>query len=137
MVVEPLVKIRKNNELSFRDGSTLKLNDMWLRALSDKLKHEKKTPKEFLTEFGAVLQERWKTKTCTDKFGFVIKWGETDRADSFRTNFENLADLAERELYYYLRAWILGLLLSEHGGRGAIILTDDGLIEYPKEKERQ
>jgi len=129
------VKISKPNMLLFWDSSTLKLHDLWANALGDKLRHEGKTVKDFLNDFAAWLTERWGTKTCSDKF-HVIKWSEADDFSTFRSEFNSVADLAENELYYYLRPWIMGLILAEHGGK-AVILTEKGSVEYPGETDRK
>lgn len=118
--------------LRFSDGSLLDLNDTWIRALDDKLKEKHQAFKEFLVEFDPILKDRWETKTCSTKLLGVVQWNERDEFSDFSggSDFRNMSELAENELYYFLRAWIMGLILSEHGGK-ALILTEDGIIEYP------
>jgi hypothetical protein len=117
------------NRLRFWDGSEFELNDVWVQALHDKLKHNKKTLQEFLEEFGLWLRERWETRTCSSKFG-IRKWDDLDEFDYEVTKIDHVSDLAEIELYHYLRAWILGLALGKAGGK-VLILTKDGIVEYP------
>jgi hypothetical protein len=118
--------------LCFSDESVLELNDTWIRALSDKLKEKHETFKDFLVEFDAVVKERWETRTFTARLAGVVPWSARDDHDfgGEAGDFRDMSELAENELYHYLRAWIMGLISSKHGGK-ALILTEDGIIEYP------
>ena len=109
-----------------------------MRALNDKLNNEKLTIKDFVSEFDNWLKERWKTKTASDKFSStlgVMRWEESMGLKDGEP-YSDMGELAENELYHYLRGYILGLVLHEmsKGESGALIITDRGIVEYPPKK---
>jgi hypothetical protein len=134
-----ILRLVGKSKLRFDDESEFQVPDIWARALNDKLVNEKLTLPEFLSEFDKVLNERWKSKTASDIFSSVLgerTWAESDGLRE-GAPYNTLADLAENELYYYLRGYIFGQILNKEtdGKCRAPLLTDHGIIRYPKKKQ--
>jgi hypothetical protein len=127
-----MLRLVGKSKLRFDDESEFQVPDIWARALNDKLVNEKLTLPEFLSEFDKLLNERWKSKTASDKFSSVLgerSWAESDGLRE-GAPYNTLADLAENELYYYMRGYILGLILNKEtdGKCHAFLLTDQRAV---------
>ncbi len=133
----------------FADGSHLDLHEAWKKALSDRLKAEGINMKDFLKEFDWHMDEYWRKKLCSGKFKSSFgpeRWEESDDHDDYaghvedlfggKRRFKNMADLAENEIYHYLRPWIMAIAMAsfskgdDEKPPSVLILTDDGVIEY-------
>ncbi|GEM_PF-5041171 len=122
------------------NGITIELNEIWSKALELKAKAEEITVNEVIEDFTNLVKMLWENCEYIDKFGrwkgeWIEREGEKriviDDITEGRLEL-NFKEFVNHCLYYYLRPYILAAVLQEAGGKGSIILRDDGIIIIDK-----
>lgn len=129
--------------IQLSDGSVFCVDDKnKLSALKMKLKIDDISTDEFISIFIKRIEKHWKNKTLPTKFPWDINWKEhfeeiidmkryvnqkITKKDKLKIKFKNQAELAEEVFYQYVRAYLMGILLSKasEGKVGSTVTGED------------
>jgi len=118
-------------EVKMLDGSIYKIdNKFWLKALDMKLQAEGLDFGKFIEVFPKIVEKHWNDKTVPTKFGRDSSWEEYFQyIGSSNDSFSDMADLADAVCYAYIRAYLMGIVLStmSEGRCKVMALSGDGV----------
>lgn len=114
-------------EVKMLDGSIYKIDDkFWLKALDMKLQAEELDFRKFKEVFSKIVKKHWTDKTVPTKFGWDDSWEEyfQDEYNEY-DSFSNMAELADVVCYVYIRAYVMGIVLSTMSEGSKVIALSD------------